>query len=60
MEEPGLCAEWETLRAASNEWSKQHDQILAKWYPYYEMSALPRLVDEFITRTESRTSNARG
>ena len=51
---PEFCAEWLKNQAANTEWTKKHNQPGAKWLPYYENSQLPGLIDEFITKTESK------
>ena len=54
LDPPGFCAEWAKLRAESNAWAKQNK--LPNLQPYYEISMLPGLIDDFITKTEAKAS----
>jgi pimeloyl-ACP methyl ester carboxylesterase len=52
LDPPGFCEEWVKRTAESNAWAKEHNQ--PNLQPYYEISFLPALIDDFITKTEAK------
>ena len=51
---PGLCGDWVKRQTDNTAWSKQHNEMGAKWIPYYEIPGLPGLIDDFVTKTEAK------
>jgi pimeloyl-ACP methyl ester carboxylesterase len=53
LDPPGFCADWNRRRAEAAAWAKAHKQPTLQ--PHFEMSVLPSLIEEFITKTEAGT-----
>lgn len=52
LDPPGFCQEWAKRTAESIAWGKEHSQPALQ--PYYEISFLPALIEDFITKTEAK------
>jgi pimeloyl-ACP methyl ester carboxylesterase len=57
VDPPGFCEDWAKRKQAAIDWAEQHEE--QRQQPYYEMPAIPALIEEFITKTEA-TSTVRG
>lgn len=52
VDPPGFCEEWVKKRDDSRKWAEEHKEPGEQ--PYYEVSHLFSLIDDFVTRTEAK------
>ena len=52
IDPPGFCEEWVKKRDDSRKWAEEHKEPGEQ--PYYEVSHLFSLIDDFVTRTEAK------